>query len=223
MILMIQPENKDLNVESASFIEDVLAVDTASNQDISVHVEIQGSKIKKPKISRNTVGILRTTLRNNIDLTNLADNKANVMLSLNALMLTFLVPLLLPHIDLIKEHNLGYPLAVLVITCLYTIYLSVLVLRPGKLKDQEIMIAERVNSSPFFFGTAKNMPKEAYIDHLLAVLNDNEQVSNYMSSDFYHIGHRLAEKMQLIRRAFNAFVIGLLLTFTLTALFVFIH
>ena len=71
-------------------------------------------KKKKKKeyemFSKNAVGLLRTTLRNNTDFTNIADNKANVLLSLNALMLTFFVPLILPNIDLVREYRLTIPL-----------------------------------------------------------------------------------------------------------------
>ena len=107
---------------------------------------------KKKLLNKNNISILRTTLRNNTELTNIADNKANVLLSLNALMLTFLVPMLLPNIDLVRKHSLEYPLVLLVVTCLVTVYLSVLVLRPGKFSGQIIEVDKNNQLSPFFFG-----------------------------------------------------------------------
>ena len=50
-------------------------------------------KGKKQTLNKNSLAVLRTTLRNNIELTSIADNKANVLLSLNALMLTFFGPI----------------------------------------------------------------------------------------------------------------------------------
>ncbi|MEZ4957629.1 MAG: hypothetical protein R2825_28985 [Saprospiraceae bacterium] len=44
---------------------------------------------KKDKLTKETINIMRTTQRNNVELTHIADNKANVLLSLNAIMLTF--------------------------------------------------------------------------------------------------------------------------------------
>ena len=56
-----------------------------------------------PKLSKETVNIIRTTQRNNIELTHIADNKANVLLSLNAIMITFLIPLILSNVNIILE------------------------------------------------------------------------------------------------------------------------
>ncbi len=181
------------------------------------------SNKNKKKVTKNAIGILRTTLRNNIDLTSLADNKANVLLSLNAVMLTFLAPLMIPYMDLISQYHLGIPLIIFVATCLYTIYLSVMVLRPGKLQDQEIFLGETKELSPFFFGSARIMRKEDYLDYLMEVMSDEDSVSHFMSSDFYHIGYRLAEKMKLIRQAFNVFMIGLVITISTTLVLLFIH
>ena len=90
------------------------------------------AKKKNKKLPKDVLNIIRTTMRNNIELTNIADNKANVLLGINALMLTFLVPLLIPHTDVIKHYHLTIPLSILVGSGFITIYLSVLVLKPGK-------------------------------------------------------------------------------------------
>ena len=47
---------------------------------------------KEVVLDKKTIDIIRTTQRNNIDLTAIADNKANVLLSLNALIIAALVP-----------------------------------------------------------------------------------------------------------------------------------
>lgn len=176
----------------------------------------QAPKKKKKKkkkgeyMNKNTLGVLRTTLRNNIELTSIADNKANVLLSLNALMLTFLVPLTIPYLDRIMALNLGIPLILLALTCLVTIYLAVHVLRPGKFAGQTITM-EGLNDSvsPFFFGNFINMEKSVFLNYSSDVLGNEQQVKSFISNDFYHIGLRLAEKMKLIRTAFNIFIFGM--------------
>ena len=45
--------------------------------------EKKEKKEKKSKISKEVLNVIRTTQRNNIELTNIADNKANMLLSLN--------------------------------------------------------------------------------------------------------------------------------------------
>lgn len=180
-------------------------------------------KKKEKGYSKNTISILRTTLRNNIELTNIADNKANVLLSLNALMLTFIVPLMIPNQDLIMEQGLFIPLGLLILTCLATISIAVLVLRPGKLGGQKIQIDEKSQISPFFFGNFERMSKGDYLVYSNSVLEDDGKVKAFIANDFYHIGARLSEKMRWIRLAFNIFIFGLtvsiLLTFALIYIF----
>ena len=189
---------------------------TQGDQEQSGPISQQGDILKKRKkkskkkalLNKNNISILRTTLRNNTELTNIADNKANVLLSLNALMLTFLVPMVLPNIDLVRQHSLEYPLVLLVITCLVTVYLSVLVLRPGKFSGQIIEVDKNNQLSPFFFGNFDGMKKDAYLEYFDSVLNNERLVQKFLSNDFYHLGLRLAEKMKLTRMAFNIFMLG---------------
>jgi hypothetical protein len=44
-------------------------------------------------IKGNILSLIRTTQRNYIDLTTIADNKAHILISINSLMLTILLPL----------------------------------------------------------------------------------------------------------------------------------
>ncbi|MBT8218368.1 MAG: hypothetical protein KJP00_00995 [Bacteroidia bacterium] len=162
-------------------------------------------------LSKNAVNILRTVLRNNIDLTNIADNKANVLLSLNALMLTFLVPLTVPYFDRIKALGLGIPLIFMALTCLVTIYIAVHVLKPGKLSSQKVDF-KTAKVSPFFFGSAKNMTQNEFLEYSERVLSDQRLSESFISNDFYHISVRLAEKMKMVRNAFNIFIYGMSFT-----------
>ncbi len=213
--------------------KDLLVVKTTEEQsdesEIVISDKKKGKKNKKKKkdkkdkgYSKNTISILRTTLRNNIELTNIADNKANVLLSLNALMLTFIVPLMIPNQDLIMEEGLFIPLGILILTCLATISISVFVLRPSKLGGQKIQINEKNQISPFFFGNFERMSKDDYLDYSNSVLEDEGKVKTFLSNDFYHIGARLSEKMRWIRLAFNIFIFGLILSILLTFALIYI-
>lgn len=198
-------------------------------EDVSSAVEASdgGKKKKKKKkkeiaeINKNTVGILRTQLRNSIELTNLADSKANVLLSLSALMLTFLIPLTLPYLDRILLYNLQIPFLILVGTCLITIYISVTVLRPGKLGGQDIKTAtSNKKLSPFFFGNFLNMSKDDFLDYSGEVFKDEALVTSFISNDFYYIGLRLGQKMSVLRKAFNIFMFGIALAIASAILFI---
>ena len=77
--------------------------------------EKKKKKKKKSGISKETINIIRTTQRNNIDLTAIADNKANVLLSLNAIIIAALIPIVIANVDIVFEelliifHNRYFP------------------------------------------------------------------------------------------------------------------
>lgn len=207
------------------------SLDVADDPNIEVSIEkIKVKKLKKKKkkkskksknpddsgVSKETIGIVRTKLRNNVELTNIADNKANVLLSLNALMLTFFIPLMIPNRDYIVEYKIYIPMIILILSSLTTIALVVLALRPGKFSGQNIKIDDQSAFSPFFFGNFEKLEKDDYVNYFKSTLQSDMKVVSFLSNDFYHIGLRLGEKMRIVRRAFNIFIIGLATSIILT-------
>ena len=179
-----------------------------------------GSK-KNKKLSKDVLNIIRTTMRNNIELTNIADNKANVLLSISSLMLTFLIPFLIPYMDMVKHYYLWVPLLILVITCLITIYIATLVLKPGKFFQNLGDLEKGRRISPFFFGNFYKMTPDEYRDYIDAEIVEGRAVRTHLTADFYYVGSRLGKKMELMRMAFNIFMFGFFTAIVLSvALFV---
>ncbi len=177
----------------------------------------------KAKLGKDVLNIIRTTMRNSIELTHIADNKANVLLSLNALMLTFLVPLVIPYLDIIKEYKLWIPLLVLVGTCLVTIYITVLVLKPSKFYVGSKEMKNGANLSPFFFGNFYKMTKDEYTDYIKQEVARGESVRNHLAGDLHYLGVRLGHKMHLMRMAFHIFLTGLFISIILSVVLLLTH
>lgn len=177
---------------------------------------------KKRKISKDVLNIIRTTMRNNIELTHIADNKANVLLSLNALMLTFLIPLVIPYAEIVKDLNLVYPLAILVMTSLIVIYLSTLVLKPSDFDSKQKEIDKGKYVSPFFFGNFYKLSRSQFGEYVDSAISDNEKMSRYITDDLHYIGSRLGYKLSTIRLAFNVFIVGLIVSIILSIILIFI-
>ena len=166
------------------------------------------------KLTKQTINIIRTTQRNNIDLTQLADNKANVLLSLNAIMITFLLPMILSNIEAIIQGYLYIPLIILAITCFSTIYISAVVLKPSKLDEYRASPSDDPDTqfSPFFFGNFYKMEPDEFFEYMSESVSKSEMVKSHLVQDLYYIGKRLGYKMDRIRLAFNIFLGGLFLT-----------
>lgn len=174
--------------------------------------EVVPKKPDKFNFSKETVNVVRTTMRNNIELTAIADNKANVLLSLNAVMIAFIVPLAISNLDVIFQYTLFVPLFFLALTCFATIYISTLVLAPFRFDSFNDELPEGMESSPFFFGTAYHSNLEEYYENLIRTSENKNSVREYLAQDLFFVGRRLGQKMLLIRRSFQIFRVGIFLT-----------
>lgn len=181
-------------------------------------MEETNKKKKKNKVSKETINVIRTTQRNNVELTHIADNKANVLLSLNAIMITFLIPNVIANMEYIVAKHLYIPLIILAITCFATIYISTIVLKPTRfdnLRDENDPIGRH---SPFFFGNFYKMQPLEFFDYIKDSLDDGNNIKQHLAQDLYYIGRRLGFKMTWVRRSFNIFLVGVFLTMLSTAL-----
>lgn len=169
-------------------------------------------KKQKNKLAKDAINIIRTTQRNNVELTHLADNKANVLLSLNAIMLTFLIPGVVSNTDLIIEKFLYIPLLILATTCFATIYISTIVLRPSTFDKFREKHSIKRKFSPFFFGNIYKMEADEFFEHMDDVLASQENVKMHLAQDMFYVGKRLGFKMTWIRRAFSIFLWGIFLS-----------
>jgi len=107
----------------------------------------------KGQIERTRVAqmMFKTALRNHLDLSSLADNKASTMLSVNTLIITIALPFMVPKIE--EYPVLALPAAVLLTTCIISIVFATLVTRPGKMggvTSEESL--QQGKGDLFFFG-----------------------------------------------------------------------
>jgi hypothetical protein len=175
----------------------------------------------KKKLGKEVVNVIRTSMRNNMDLTHIADNKANVLLSVNALIITFLAPVVISNIEMIKQYKLEFPFAILVITSVVTIYLCVLVLIPRGLAEKDKSLQYNKNKSPFFFGNFHKMKRNEYQEYFRESLLEPDALNNHIIDDLFYVGAVLGIKMSLIRLAFRIFLYGFFSSVLLTAILLF--
>jgi len=172
-------------------------------------------------LTKQTVNIMRTVQRNNIDLTAIADGKANVLLSINAIMLTFLIPAIAASMKVIIQEHLYIPLTILAVTCFVTIYISVLVLRPSNFENFIDDLNPDMKFSPFFFGNFYKMEPDEFFKYLKESASETELVKAHLAQDLYYVGKRLGKKMAWVRQAFDIFLMGIFLTLLSTGIVLF--
>lgn len=160
--------------------------------------------------------LIRTTQRNYINLTSIADNKANILISINSLMLTILIPIILTNLQIITDMKMYIPIGGLAFTCLVTIIISALVLTPfkGDYKANKNPV-ESGDKSPFFFTNVSDLSLDQFTDQFERLINDKELTSKLVVADLYNFGKVLEHKYDQIKTAYKVFNLGLLISFLL--------
>ena len=174
----------------------------------------------KKKVNNKTKGIngnrsaqmmFKTALRNHIDLTSIADNKANIMLSVNALIITITISLVGSKVD--TNNHLILPAIVLLTTSVVSIIYATLATRPIKTKG--LTELDKIKSGPtnlFFYGNFYKMPFQNYKEGVQTVIQDDRKLDDSITSDLYYLGKALGTKFARLRTCYNVFAVGLTLT-----------
>lgn len=161
--------------------------------------------------SKSAQMIFKTTLRNQIDLTNIADNKANIMLSINSLLITIGIPMLATNIE--KNPNLVYPAAVLLLTCILSIVFATLATRPVRMEGTtEFSAIDEGNTNLFFFGNFFKMQRDDYMRGLMKVMQNENILDKSIVNDLYFLGRTLGNKYRRLRITYQIFMFGMVLT-----------
>ena len=173
---------------------------------------------KKDQTKLTTIGssksaqtMFKTSLRNHIDLSSIADNKANTMLSVTALIISISLPIL--GTRLVELPFLMIPTFILMIVCVTAITYATLATRPIKMKGVTTM--EDINkkrSNLFFFGNFSNMKYQDYEDGIRYVVAHDDLLDSAITRDLFYLGVALGKKYKYLRKCYNIFMYGIILS-----------
>jgi HD superfamily phosphodiesterase len=168
-------------------------------------------KITKVPSIRGIETMFRLTARNQINLSSIADNKANILISVNAIIISIVVSILVRKFDDIPQIIL--PTMFFILTCLVTLVISILSTRPnissGKFTREDIK-NKQVNL--LFFGNFYDMDIEEYEWAIKEMLNDPDYLYGTMIKDQYYLGKVLSKKYKLLRTAYTVFMFGFVIS-----------
>lgn len=165
---------------------------------------------------------LKTSLRNHIDLSSIADNKANIMLSVNAIVITVGLPLMAQQV---YENKLFIiPIIVLGLSSTISMAYATLSTRPIKMKGvSDLKEIPNKKTNLFFFGNFFKMNFADYEVGIKQVVGDDEILENSVVRDLFFLGKSLGEKFHYLRICYNAFLVGMILTVILFVILSLIH
>lgn len=167
-------------------------------------------KLAKAKDNIPTRGIetmFRTTSKNHIELSAMADNKANIMISINSIILSIIISVLIRKLE--EYPHFVIPTVMLTTVCLVTIVLSILTTRPniskGKFTKKDI---NNKKTNLLFFGNFHKMSLEEYEWGMNELMKDGHYLYGSLIKDIYFLGAVLGKKYKRLRMAYTIFMFG---------------
>ena len=171
---------------------------------------------KKNKVELPERGIetmFRVTLKNHMHLSNIADTKANILLSVNAIIISMVLSNLVSKLDNASNAYLIIPTVIFVLFTVASIILSILATRPnitsGKFTKDDVA-NKKVNL--LFFGNFHKMSLSDFEWAMGEMMEDRDYLYSSMKKDLYFLGLVLDKKYKILRLTYSVFMIGIIVT-----------
>lgn len=215
----LRKQKKRLHPEWQESMEDDFLFEDAKKQKNKARnslKNIEKSGEKQQNIGRGVETMYRTTYNTHNNLSALADHKANLMLSINTIMISITISILVPQLT--ESPQLIIPTVVLLTVCLSSIVFATLSTRPkvthGEVKLEDI---RSKRSNLLFFGNFYNMKLEDFQWGMMEMIRDPDFQYSSMTRDLYYLGKVLAQKYRYLTMCYNIFMFGLILSVILFA------
>ena len=187
-----------------------------NKQELKAAKVIEEDNKKKEKLEKPDRGVdtlFRVTLGNHTRLSGIADSKANILLSVNAIIISIALSSIIPKLDSPKNAHLVIPTFIMLMSSVITIIFAILSTRPkvtsGVFTREDI---ENKKINLLFFGNFYKMPLEEYDWAMNEMMKDRDYLYSNMIKDLYFLGLVLQRKYNLLRIAYNLFMAGIIIT-----------
>jgi HD superfamily phosphodiesterase len=169
------------------------------------------AKEKDKGAGRSIETMFRNTIRTHVEFSSMADTKANIMISVNTLILTIIVSIMVRKLD--TNPHLIIPTAMLTLSSMVTLVYAILVTRPkvtrGMFTEEDI---KQKNVNLLFFGNFHKMSLKDFTWGMKEMIKDKEFLYDNMIMDFYFLGQVLGQKYQRLRICYTFFMYGLIIS-----------
>jgi predicted metal-dependent HD superfamily phosphohydrolase len=206
-------EGKRKNIER---LRDKTIKDEVEEIDIP---EPEKAEAKDPKTEKNNANLLnkgiqtmlRLTSDNHLELSGMADGKANILISVNAIIISVILSVLLRRLEV--DTHLTIPTIIFLLFSLTTIVIAILATRPkisgGRFSKEDIL---NKKTNLLFFGNFHKASLKEYEWGMREMMKDQDYLYGALIKDIYYLGVVLGKKYKLIRIAYFVFMVGIIIS-----------
>lgn len=167
----------------------------------------KSKKDKKKKESRTVETMYRSTLANHMQLSSLADQKAGLLVSVNAIIISIMASFMVR--ESFDNPYLIIPTCLLVVVCLSTITFALWATRPSVRPQAKKLDVEHVHKMDLlFFADYTALTLEEYQKAMKDMMAKEEKLHDSLLKNIYVQGKVMERKYRLIKIAYTIFIIG---------------
>ncbi|MEJ8844454.1 Pycsar system effector family protein [Lacibacter sp. H375] len=221
-------ERKNKNMKKLHKKSDETTAEKAAAEKAAsdkTEAELSLAKIEKDNgglMSKGIQTMLRLTSTNHFHLSDMADSKAHILISVNAIIISVILSVLLRRLE--ETPYLTIPTIIFLMVSVATIVISIIATRPkvteGKFTSQDV--AEK-KTNLLFFGNFYKTSFEDYNVAMREMMKDTDYLYGSLIKDIYTLGTVLGRKYKLVRLAYNVFMIGIVVSVLAFGLAIFIN
>ncbi|HQY50894.1 MAG TPA: DUF5706 domain-containing protein [Ignavibacteria bacterium] len=204
MLVKLQKKHRKKIAESEENVKSDLKIDIEKQK-------IESKKESSSKADRGIETMFRNVIRTHVEFSAMADNKANIMISVNTLIIGGLITFLLRKLD--TNPQLIIPTFSLLLVSLTCIVFGVLVTTPKNTAgvfSKDDIVNKKTNL--LFFGNFFKMELKDFQWGMTEMMNDRDFLYGSMIKDFYFLGQVLGKKYKYLRICYNIFMYGLIIS-----------
>ena len=140
----------------------------------------------------------------------LADTKANIMISVNGLIISIILAAVSPRIGGLPL--LVIPTSILLVGCVTALVYAVLAARP-RVSNVPLTLEDiaQNDANILFFGNFVNISEAEFVEGMRDLMMTQDHLYINMVRDLYGLGQVLKTKFRLLRISYNVFMVALVL------------
>ncbi len=163
----------------------------------------------KRGLSRKAQAYFRIVFHNHINLSAIADQKANIMISVNSILISVLISFLTYRNVADTQPMILLPVVIFMVTGLASLIFAVLSARPKvtmlNKNGQDLGSAGR---NIVFFGNFVPLGEENFEVAMDQLFRDSGLMYGNLTRDLYHLGQVLDKKYRYLTASYNIFMLG---------------
>lgn len=173
----------------------------------------ESSKLKPVKDGRGIETLYRSVYAYHISLTSIADNKANMMISINTIIISIVITLFGTGFTFSSQNAFSsvrfvFPMAFLLLTSLLAVVFAILSARPNVTSKEKYELSKK-DSSILFFGNFAQLELREFVAKIKALKEQKEELYDSMTVDIFYLGSVLVRKYNYLSWSYNIFMFGM--------------